>query len=343
MIKTVVKHSYVKGRHSKDRSRAHINYISHRRGEDREKGGRKFFDKERDGIDAWEVKQSLYDMADERGVAMHKIILSPGLNTDAKEYTRELMDKLEHLKGQELEWRAVVHENTEHQHVHVVLMGKDKDGHRVRIDKNDHSQLRQFGDEYLNREHKLERYIDRELQDLIRSKEYERGGDELFQILVFGQREKDREDDPDRARREFEEIDEKLRKSFEDKRSPELYPKPWGQRQVEQAGKLSEHHYDYTNAMERERLKDLSAQYPELAESIAKDLDYMRELAAENRMHQPRDIELERLLGYDDSREKMAERAAESFENDRVAKPEQQDGEEDRSRDEQEDFDPLSG
>src|SRR5471030_2109698 len=98
MLKTVVKHSYVKGRHGKGRSSAHINYISHREGPDREKGGRKFFDKERDELDAKEVKQRMYEMADERSVVMHKIILSPGLNTDAKEYTRELMEKLEFVK-----------------------------------------------------------------------------------------------------------------------------------------------------------------------------------------------------------------------------------------------------
>jgi hypothetical protein len=344
MIKTVVKHSYVKGRHGKDRSRAHINYISHRGGEDREKGGRKFFDKEREDLDAREVKQRMYELADERGVIMHKIILSPGLNTDAKEYTRELMDKLERIKDQKLDWRAVVHGNTEHQHVHVVLMGKDEDGHRVRIGRDDHNKLREFGDEYLNREHKLERYLDRELQDIVRSKEYDRGGDELFRVLIFGKQEGSREDDPDRARREFEEIDEKLRKSFEDKRSAELYPKPWGQRQIEQAGRLSEHHYDYTSAMARERLERIAKESPELAESIQQELDYMRERATEDRSSRGKDIELDRVLGWgSEDREKSAERAAESFESDRVSKPEQQDRDAEEERDEQEDFDPWSG
>ncbi len=344
MIRTVVKHSYVKGRHGKDRSRAHINYISHRRGEDREQGGRKFFDKEHEDISAREVKQVMYERADERGVIMHKIILSPGLNTDAKEYTRELMEKLERLKGQELEWRAVVHENTEHQHVHVVLMGKDKEGHRVRIDRDDHNKLRQFGDEYLDREHKLERYLDRELEELLRSREYERGGNEEFKRAIFGERwEKSRDDDPERARREFEELDEKLRQSFEDKRSAELYPKPWEQRTIEQAGRLSEHHADYTNTMARERLERIALEHPELADKIKEELDYMREMTAENRVYQERDIELERVLGYE-SRERTAEQAAESFENDRQTTPEQQDrDQEELSRDEQEDFDPWSG
>ncbi len=342
MKRTVVKHSYVKGRHGKDRSRAHINYISHRGGEDRERGGRKFFDKEREDIDAREVKQRMYELADERGVSMHKIILSPGLNTDAKEYTRELMEKLERLKGQELEWRAVVHENTEHQHVHVVVMGKDAEGHLVRIDRDDHNKLREFGDEYLNREHKLERYLDRELQDLLRSKEYDRGGDEVFQRLIFGERwERSREDDPERDRRDFEEIDEKLRQYFEDKRSGELYPKSWDQRVIEQAGRLAEHHSDYTSAMAKERLERIAEENPELAESVKEELDYMREMAAENRVHQGRDIELEHILGH--GRERTIEQAAESFENDRVAKPEQQDRDSDLARDEQEDFDPFGG
>ena len=343
MIKTVAKHSYIKGRHGKERSCAHINYISHRQGEDREQGGRKFFDKEREDIDAREVKELMYDRVDERGVAMHKIILSPGLNVDAREYTRELMEKLERLKGQELEWRAVVHENTEHQHVHVVVMGRDAEGHLVSIGRQDHGKLREFGDEYLNREHKLERYLDRELEDLLRSREYERGGDEEFKRLIFGERwERSREDYPERARREFEELDEKLRQSLEDKRSIELYPKPWEQRTIEQAGRLSEHHGDYTSTMAKDRLEEIAKDHPELAETIKEELGYLKEMSTENRVHQGRDIELEHVLWGDDGRDRAAEQAADSFENDRVAKPEQIEQEE-PDRDEQEDFDPLSG
>ena len=339
MIKTVAKHSYIKGKNGIAKGRAHINYIAHRDGEDRERGGRKFFDKERDDIDAGEVKKVMYEKADERGVVMHKIILSPGLDADAKEYTRELMEKLERFKGQEFEWRAVVHENTDHQHVHVAVMGRDSEGHLVRFDREDHAKLRQFGDEYLDREHKLERYLDRELEDLIRSKEYERGGDEKFQQLIYGKRYEKELDDPERDRREFEELDEKLRRMFEDKRGPELYPKSHDQRTIEQAGRMAEHHGDYTTAIARERLDKIAELHPELAASIQEELNDLREAASDNRIDQRRDIELEHVLGFDPrsterEQEATQERAAESFETDRIARPEQQDKDEDeRERD----------
>jgi hypothetical protein len=343
MRSTVVKHSYIKGRNGKERCRAHINYISHRRGDDREKGGRRFFDQERDDITASEVKKTMYERADSRGVFMHKMILSPGLNVDAKEYTRELMEKLERIKGQRLDWRAVVHENTEHQHVHLVLMGKDLDGSRIRIDRSDHAKLREWGNEYLTREHKLERYLDREIEDLLRSQDYDRGSDEAFKRTVFGDGwDKRRDDDPERARRDFEELDEKLRQSLEDKRSAELYPKPWEQRTIEQAGKLSEHHGDYTSAMAKERLEEISQKHPELADTIQKELDFMKEIAIENRSHKGKDFELEHILGWDRGTQEEAERAADTFESDRQTKPEPIESE-DRSRDDQEDLDPLSG
>lgn len=336
MIRSVVKHSYTKGRSAKARCRAHINYISHRHGEDREQGGRKFFDRGRDDIEAREVKQVLYEKADERGVAMHRIILSPGLSTDAKEYTRELMEKLEQLKGQELAWRAVVHENTKHQHVHVVVMGLDIEGHRVRIDRDDHAKLREFGDEYLGREHKLERYLDRELEDLLKSREYERNWDEEFKRTIFGEGwQKSRQDDPDRARWEFEELDEKLRESLADKRSTELYPKPWEQRTIEQAGRLSEHHGYYTSAMAKERLERIALEHPELADRIQEELNDMKEIAAEERIYQQRDIELERVMSGDYARDRVVEEAETSFEMDRESNPESQDKDE-RQRDDQE-------
>jgi hypothetical protein len=343
MISTVVKHSYIKGRNGKDRCRAHINYISHRRGEDREQGGRKFFDKEREGLTAAEVKNTMYERSDNHSVFMHKMILSPGLDVDAKEYTRELMEKLERIKGQPLDWRAVIHENTEHQHVHLILMGKDLDGTRVSINRNDHIKLREWGNEYLSREHKLERYLDREIEDLLRSRDFDRGHDEIFKRTLFGDGwQKNRDDDPERARREFEELDEKLRQSLEDKRSADLYPKPWEQRTIEQAGRLSEHHGDYTNVRAKERLEEISQRNPELADTIQKELDFMREIATENRSHIARDFELEHVLGWGRGSEIEAERAAQTHENDRQTKPEQLEHN-DRSRDEQEDFDPLSG
>lgn len=345
MIRSVAKHRYTKGRQGKAKARAHVNYIAFRGGEERQQGGRRFFDQDRDDIEAREVKQLIHEKTDERGVVIHKLVLSPGVDADTKEYTRELMEKIERDKGLELEWRAVSHENTEHKHVHVVILGTDRQGRIVRFDKEDYRRLRQYGDEYLDREHKLERYLDREIETLLRSKGYDRGGDESFKQLLFGElddrerKKKERDEDPERDRREFERLDEDLRRVFNKK--PELYPTRGEQRIREQAGKLAEYHGDYTSAMAIERLERIAEENPERAETIREDIEYMREMSKENRIDQKRDPVLEELLGFSPQMEKARDRnekqnadnAAQTFENDRLARPEEQGSEKEQERD----------
>ena len=172
MIKAVVKHSYLKGSKGLGKARAHINYIQYREGEDRGKGPRQFFNDEREQILGRDIKERVLEQ-ETNGVVMHKIMLSPGVQgADLQEYTREMMERLEREKGQQLEWYAVEHRNTEHVHVHVVVMGKDEDGRRVWIDRDDHKDLRDWGNRYLEREHTLERYLDREQERLLKDKEY---------------------------------------------------------------------------------------------------------------------------------------------------------------------------
>ncbi|MDX2105634.1 MAG: hypothetical protein SFY67_04450, partial [Candidatus Melainabacteria bacterium] len=152
MIKSVAKHKYLRGRNAPGKARAHVNYVAFRSETRAEKvrGGREFFDSSRDGLDAREVKDLVYSQANDRDFVMHKLILSPGIQSvEMKDYVRDVMDQLGKEKRLELEWRAVVHENTEHKHAHVILMGKDKNGHQVRIRREDHQFLRKAGDEYL--------------------------------------------------------------------------------------------------------------------------------------------------------------------------------------------------
>lgn len=346
MIKSVAKHKYIKGKNGLVRGRAHINYIAHRGGQDRELGGRKFFNREREDIDASEVKRLFFEKADRHGVTMHKLILSPGLDADAKEYTREIMQKIEQDKGLDLEWHAVVHENTEHRHAHVVIMGKDKNGRLVRFDGEDYKQLRRFGDEYLDREHKLDRYLDREMHDLLRSKEYDRGGDSEFRRLVFGgayepDRDRDkrkREQDPDRERREFEKFDQDMRRAIENMKSSDLYAVRGEQRVLEQAGRLAEHHSDYAMNMAKERLNRIAEEQPELAESIKEELLAMRSIVQDGRLAPQRDREVENLLGFNgESRQERQHdfengvSASTTFEIDRIMRSEQQQGKNEES------------
>jgi len=123
----VAKSKYIRaGKGSRPAIYGHLRYIQEReRGENEPE--RKFFNREKDGIERKEV----YDaMMDGRGgkAAIHTLILSPGDNTiDLEDYTKESMKALEERLGHELNWYATTHENTEHYHAHVVIAGKIPD------------------------------------------------------------------------------------------------------------------------------------------------------------------------------------------------------------------------
>lgn len=199
-VRTIAKHRYFSGKRAKRSAKEYTNYVCYRRGEDREEGGRRFFGSERDDIKGREVLDRLDEFEQGRGVMAHELILSPGLNTvDPQDYTRELMDKLERSKGQELEWVAVAHKG-DHNHIHVLVMGKDERGCPVKINRNDYKDLRQWGDRYLEREHDLERFLDRGPQyersfDVNRDVQERQKGDELFNSL-FGKGDVSKERTP---------------------------------------------------------------------------------------------------------------------------------------------------
>jgi hypothetical protein len=56
---------------------------------------------------------------------MFKLILSPefGHRMDLQQFTRDFMKGIEDRVGMKLEWMAVIHNNTEHPHVHIALRG----------------------------------------------------------------------------------------------------------------------------------------------------------------------------------------------------------------------------
>lgn len=200
--KSVVKHRYFKGERAQRGAGEYTRYVEYREGKDREQGGREFFTGDRENIKGAEVRE-LWREQSGRGPVMHELILSPGLNcVENQEYTRELMEKLERTKGQELQWYAVEHKNTDHHHIHVLIAGTDVEGRQVRIDRNDHKHIKEWGDRYIEREHQLDRYLDREQERLVTSKEYTHDrGDALFSSL-FGRDHEDpkrSKSQPDRA------------------------------------------------------------------------------------------------------------------------------------------------
>lgn len=145
-MKSVVKHKYIKaGAGRTEVAEAHIHYICYRPGA----CARGFFNATQEGID----KQSVYKSLEKNGrgrVVIHKLMLSPGTNSsDLQEYARDVMKNLCTRSGQDLDWYGVIHRNTDHWHVHVVVMGKDKNGQAVRFDKSSYGFMREVGDRFL--------------------------------------------------------------------------------------------------------------------------------------------------------------------------------------------------
>ncbi len=175
----VVRHQYISARQKESwgkgkparvaavgRALAHLKYIQHRPGEDREQGGREMFNDEENKIDPKALRKAIKELGASK-VVVHKLTLSPEVDpTDKKAFTREVMDELAREKGLDLQWVAVEHNNTDHGHIHVVVLGKDKQGKEVRIDKKDYPKMKEYGDRYLERCHPLEMERAREAREL---------------------------------------------------------------------------------------------------------------------------------------------------------------------------------
>ncbi len=165
--RTIAKHSYLSGKdRGVARARAHVRYIQFRPGKEGEREERTFFNGLRDGIYNREVNLAI-SAQNPKGTVMHKLILSPGVEgADVQEYTREVMAELCSRKGQDLEWYAVVHDNTNNEHAHVVIMGRDDNGRTVKLDTKDYELIKQAGDEYLERNKLLDRSKDKDKDEL---------------------------------------------------------------------------------------------------------------------------------------------------------------------------------
>lgn len=84
-----------------------------------------------------DLSERLGEWQSSRDPRLFKLILSPefGESLDLRQFTRDLMARLEDRIGVPLEWVGVVHNNTEHPHVHVALRGVAA-GRELRLDKN---------------------------------------------------------------------------------------------------------------------------------------------------------------------------------------------------------------
>ncbi len=102
----------------------------------------------------------------------HRIVLSPAADEpveDLRQWTRAVMADLEERRGQELEWYAAQHRNTDDPHVHMVLRGTatNRETGReelVRLTREDFNAMRESGREHSDYDHY--RLIQETLRDL---------------------------------------------------------------------------------------------------------------------------------------------------------------------------------
>lgn len=276
MSRVVAKGNYIKGRTGVSKAHAHIKYIEHRPGRDKDQERRQFFSETRDQVSGAEIRERIDDQ-DRRQVVMHRIVLSPGHNwTDLKEFTRETMEELSDRKGQKLEWYAIDHRNTDHSHIHVCVMGKDRDGEIVKLKANDYRAIRATGDLYMDRNHGLDRYLESEGQRVVDSREYKsldrKWLDEELKRFEYGNgQDRERSERALKDRMDWEQLDKELKKSFSSERG-EINRMTGKQFQTEMAGRHLEHHERAQLHIARERWEGMRADHPEMADQIAAEL-----------------------------------------------------------------------
>lgn len=153
MIVVILRHTYTR---SRDTARAGLRYYQMRpRGEG--EPPRRLFTK--DGAVSRAEAYQLLDAHQAGGYLAHRLMLSPAADErpdDLQALTRHVMGELEKEKGMMLHWVAVAHRNTDHPHVHVVLCGGGEDARgrarEVRLDRADHTQLKEDAREYCRAE-----------------------------------------------------------------------------------------------------------------------------------------------------------------------------------------------
>ena len=314
-MRSVAKGNYIKGRDGKAKAISHVRYVQFRKGDDRDidQGkSRLFYNAERNGISGREVQQYIRNQND-RGVIVHRIVLSPGVDgIDMDAYTRAVMKELGAVKGLDLEYFATNHKNTDHDHAHVVLMGQDKNGRAVRLYNEQYKAIREAGDRYLEHNHYFERYFDKEMPNLMKYGYRADKGDDSFELFL-----KDMKDP-----RSFEDIDKERKAKFEqEQHEAKNFDKQKAIAEVPEDEKLNDRGRIFTKY---DSLKDLEDYSERLNSGQAKFLpkseyqmlwtwigtkrkagdDFYEKTAEHERLQRLFEDELKRSLAQDDRRPK---------------------------------------
>jgi len=123
---TVARHRYVRGVTGlRGKLWDALHYMQCRPlGEDEQAADRILFTSRTEGLSRQEARALILEHAGRR-VAYHRLILSPGESVeDMRRWTRLVLADLSRHLHQDLHWVAVVHRNTAHPHVHVLVAGR---------------------------------------------------------------------------------------------------------------------------------------------------------------------------------------------------------------------------
>lgn len=253
----IVKHRYIAGRGRGSggskvvgigRALAHVKYIQHRPGRDREPGGREMFNEREDRCDARELRKAIKELGGSR-VIVHKLTLAPEINpADKRAFTRDVMINLSQEKGRDLEWFAVQHTNTEHPHIHVVVLGRDRHGTEVQIDMKDVEKVKVYADRFLERHHPREferAREDRERKEKERMEARQRERDlekqerikEGLELPWMNKKIVREQLEPYKEWKEKQEQDREMRREEKERSQKEREERPYHQDTIEAAGR----------------------------------------------------------------------------------------------------------
>ncbi|MBU0468820.1 MAG: DUF3363 domain-containing protein, partial [Candidatus Omnitrophica bacterium] len=125
--RSIVKFSYSVNKYG-SQWKAQGKYLMRKNARGEERG----FDRKNSDID---IAAELSNWQQAKDEVLYKIILSPeqGARIDLKDHARKLMDELEKDLRVKIQWNAVIHTNTDHKHVHIVLRGIDQAGKKIKI------------------------------------------------------------------------------------------------------------------------------------------------------------------------------------------------------------------
>jgi type IV secretory pathway VirD2 relaxase len=114
------------------RGKAHGRYVARERATQGGRSAEAGFNTTEQNLDIAAKLDKWQGAGDER---LFKVIVSPefGDRLNLQQYARELLHRMEHDLGAQLEWVAAVHHNTEHPHVHIALRGVDRKGTPLRL------------------------------------------------------------------------------------------------------------------------------------------------------------------------------------------------------------------